>query len=265
MLSILFLGDINGKIGRQAVKKILPALKLELRADLVIANADNLAHGNGVNEASVKEMMAAGVNCFTGGDHCFGNAAHLDLYNSSWPVLRPANYSRNAPGRGYSLIGVKSRQVLIISLIGQVFMSMNYDNPFMEIENILFNLASNNISAIIIDIHAEATSEKAAIFHYLNGRVSAVLGTHTHVMTADARISDQGTAFMSDAGMTGFAAGVLGVAKEGVIKTFLSQIKQPHILPETGRAIFNAVYLEIDEQTGHAKKIEPITKFININ
>lgn len=264
MLSILFLGDINGQIGREAVKKILPALKMKGRADLVIANSENLAHGNGVNEAGIKEMIAAGVDWFTGGDHSFGNTAHLKLYDSGLPLLRPANYSKSAPGSGYALIEVKGQKILLINLIGQVFMAQDFNNPFTEAEEILSNLASKNISAIIIDMHAEATSEKAALFHYLDGRVSAVLGTHTHIMTADAQISKAGTAFISDAGMAGFADGVIGVAKEGIIKTFLSQIKQPHVIPEKGRAIMSAVYLEIDARTRQAKKIKPITEFINI-
>lgn len=271
MLNILFIGEINGQIGRRAVARLLPGLKKELKPDLVLANADNLAHGNGVSADTIKEMLAAGVNGFTGGDHCFGNAAHLNLYDShppsgeaGLPLLRPANYSASAPGRGHMVIDLKGHKILLVSLIGQVFMPMNFDNPFVKIEKILSNLANNNLSAIIIDIHAEATSEKLALFHYLDGRVSAVIGTHTHVMTADAQISPAGTALISDVGMTGFAQGVLGVEKQGIIKTFLTQIKYPHIIPETGPAIFNAVSLTIDPKTRKATAIKPIIKYINI-
>ena len=143
-------------------------------------------------------------------------------------------------------------------------MSMDYDNPFVKIDEILSNLANNNLSAIIIDIHAEATSEKIALAHYLEGRASAVLGTHTHVMTADARISELGTALITDVGMTGFANGVLGLDKEGIIKTFLTQIKTSHIIPENGQTIFNAVFLQIDPKTKKTLSIKPITKYINI-
>jgi metallophosphoesterase (TIGR00282 family) len=264
-MNILFIGEINGKIGRQVIKKILPNLKRKLKPDLIIANADNLAHGNGISRDTIKEMMEAGVQAFSGGDHCFGNTAHLNLYDSDLPLLRPVNYAATAPGRGQTVIEKNGHKILLISLIGQVFMPMSFNNPFTEVDKILSNLAKNNLSAIIIDIHAEATSEKIAMFHYLDGRASAVIGTHTHIMTADAQISSAGTALITDVGQTGFADGVLGVEKEGIIKTFLTQIKYPHQLPETGQAIFNAVSLIIDPKTKKAISIKPITKFVNVN
>ncbi len=265
MLSILFIGEVNGKIGRRAVEKLLSELKKELKPDLVIVNADNLAHGNGVSEPTIKEMLAAGVDAFTGGDHCFGNTGSLKVYDSDLPLLRPANYSKNSPGKGFTVIELKNGyKILLINLVGQVFMPMEHDNPFHQVDEILSNLANNNLSAIIVDIHAEATSEKIALFHYLNGRVSAILGTHTHVMTADTQISELGTALITDVGMTGLADGVIGVDKEGIIKTFLTQIKNPHIIPESGRSIFNAVFLQIDPKTAKAVKINAITKYINI-
>ena len=265
MLNILFIGEVNGKIGRRTVQEILPKLKKEFKPDLVILNADNLAHGNDVSETTIKEMLATGVDAFTGGDHCFGNTGSLNIYDADLPLLRPANYSKNAPGKGFMVLELKNgHKILLISLVGQVFMSMDYDNPFHKVDEILSNLANNNLSAIIIDIHAEATSEKIALAHYLEGRVSAILGTHTHIMTADGRVSDSGTALITDVGMTGFADGVLGVAKEDIIKTFLTQIKTSHIIPETGRSIFNAVLLTIDSKTKKAVSIKPITKYINI-
>lgn len=271
MLSILFIGEINGKIGREAVKKILPNLKQELKPDLIITNVDNLAHGNGVSEPTLKEMLVAGVNWFTGGDHCFGNTAYLNLYDSlptgqagGLPLLRPANFPKAAPGRGQAVIEVNGHKILLVSLIGQVFMSLDFNNPFAEIDKILSNLANNNISGIIVDIHAEASSEKIALFHYLDGRVSAILGTHTHVQTNDAQISAAGTALITDVGMTGFANGVIGVAKEGIIKTFLTQIKYPHVIPETGRTVLNAILLSLDPKTKKTIAIKPLTRYINI-
>ena len=265
MLNILFIGEINGKIGRRAVQEILPELRKKFKPDLIIANADNLAHGNGVSEDTIKEMLAAGVDAFTGGDHCFGNTGSLNVYDLDLPLLRPANYSKNAPGQGHIILEKNGHKILVASLIGQVFMSLNYDNPFIEADKILSNFANNNLSAIIIDMHAEATSEKIALGHYLDGRVSAVIGSHTHVMTADARISESGTALITDAGLTGFADGVLGVNKSGIIKTFLTQIKSAHVIPESGLAIFNALVLTIDPKTKKAIFLKPITKFININ
>ncbi len=264
MLSILFIGEIVGKIGRRAVQKLLPDLKNELQPDLTIANADNLAHGNGVSEVTIKEMLAVGVDAFFGGDHSFGNTPSLPLYDSGLPLLRPANYAKNAPGRGYLVIEKNGHKIALISLIGQVFMSMSHENAFNAADDILSNLAKDNLSAIIVDVHAEATSEKIALGHYLDGRASAVIGTHTHVPTADARITEAGTALVTDAGLTGFADGVIGVEKQGIINTFLTQIKYPHIIPENGRAVMNAVFLQIDPAAKKTILIKPIAKYINI-
>jgi len=262
MLNILFIGDIVGKIGRKAVAKILPSLKRELKADLVIANAENLAHGKGTTETTIKEMMATGIDWFTNGDHAFDT--NHELYQSDLPILRPANYSTDVPGNGFATIKAKTYQILLINLIGRVFMSQDYDDPFRKTTEILTNLAKKKLSAIIVDIHAEATSEKVALGHYLDGKVSAVIGTHTHVMTADEKISDQGTAYITDLGMVGLADGVIGVERQGIIQSFLTQIKSPHIIPENGKAIFNAVLLTIDPKTKKAAFIKPIIKFINI-
>lgn len=267
MLKILFIGDICGKIGRKAVAKILPKLKKELKPDLVIANAENLAHGKGVTESTLKEMMEAGIDWFTNGDHAFKAKKQIEnIYNGGFPILRPANYSAGAPGQGQALITVGKKQILLINLIGRAFMRMDYDCAFRKLDEILANpaLAGQKISAIIVDMHAETTSEKVALGHFADGRVSAILGTHTHVMTADHKITKNGTAYITDAGMTGFADGVIGLDKENIIKTFLTQIKYQHELPEKGQAIFNAVLLDVDPKTAKAKSIKPIKKFVEI-
>ena len=265
MLKILFIGDIVGKIGRKAVQKILPGLKKELKPDLVIANAENIAHGHGVTEKTLKEVMEAGVDWFTCGDHAFKKGKEFGIYKNM-PILRPANYSKNAPGKGYSVIAAGEHNILLINLIGRVFMKMDHDCPFNKLDEILAdkNLADKKFSAIIIDMHAEATSEKIALGHYADGRASAVLGTHTHIMTADHKITKQGTAHITDTGMAGFADGCIGIEKENIIDTFLTQIKHTHNIPEKGRTIFNSVLVSINGKTGKAKKIEPITKFVEI-
>lgn len=294
-LNILFIGDIVGKIGRETIKIILPKLKKELKPDLVIANAENIAHGSGVSAKTLKEVMATGVDYFTGGDHAFKRQKENKVYDEL-PIIRPANFAKDVPGKGYAIIKAGKHDVLLINLIGRVFMDMAYDCPFHKLNEILAeNLLEKNLprslsdknsennknkvvleqslqnickvwgfSAIIIDIHAEATSEKAALGHYADGRVSAILGTHTHVLTADHKITEKGTAYITDTGMIGFADGCIGVEKEGIIKTFLTQIKNKHKIPETGRAVLNGVFIEIDEKTGKAKNIKPIIKHINI-
>lgn len=263
MLNILFIGDINGKIGRKAVAKILPKLKKSEKIDFVFANAENAAHGTGVTEDTLKELVEAGVDYFTNGDHAFDKIKQIGCYDEL-PVLRPANYSDDIPGQGYAVIKKGKYKILLINLIGRVFMAADYDCPFRKLDEILAKFAKKDMSAIIIDIHAEATSEKIALKHYFDGRASAVLGTHTHIMTADAEVSGQGTAYITDIGMVGFADGCIGLDKEGIIKTFLTQMKQPHSIPENGRAIFNAVLAEINPKNGKAKKIKPIIKLIEI-
>ena len=265
MLKILFIGDICGKIGRKAIAKILPKLKKELKPDLVIANAENLAHGQGVTETTLKEIMKAGVDWFTNGDHAFKVQKQIDnVYSGSLPILRPANFSANIPGQGHTVITKDKYKILLINLIGRVFMRMDYDCPFRKLDEILTKFAKQNLSAIIVDIHAETTSEKIALRHFADGKISAIMGTHTHVMTADRQITDYGTAYITDVGMTGFADGSIGLDKENIIKTFLTQIKYPHQIPETGRAIFNAVLLDVNHKTGKSKTIKPRTKFVEI-
>lgn len=264
-MKVLFIGDIVGKIGRKAVAKILPKLKKELKPNLVIANAENLAHGKGVTETTLKEMMEAGVDWFTNGDHAFKAKKQIeDIYNGGLPILRPANYSADIPGQGHAIVAVGKQKILLINLVGRVFMRMDYDCPFRKLDEILTNFAKQNLSAIIVDIHAETASEKITLRHFVDGKISAIIGTHTHVMTADQQITDRGTAYITDAGMTGFANGSIGLDKENIIKTFLTQIKYPHQLPEKGRAIFNSVFITINPKTGKAKSIKPIIKFVEI-
>lgn len=268
MIKILFLGDINGKIGREAVKKLLPKLKREYKPDLVIANGENMAHGTGFTEATIKELMEAGVDFFTGGDHAFDKEKQVEgIYGGYFPIIRPANYPLDVPGKGYAEIDLKKGgKILLINLLGRVFMQMDYDCPFRKLDEILANkdLAGNNYSAILIDIHAEATSEKIALGHYADGRVAVMLGTHTHVQTADAKITDKGMAYLTDIGMVGAADECIGVQKEGIIKTFLTQVKRQHVIPEKGKAILNAALVEINTKTKKTTNIKPITKFIEI-
>lgn len=265
MLKILFTGDAVGRIGRHTLSLLIPKLKREHHPDLIIANVENIAHGSGVTESTLKDIIDAGVDYMTVGDHAF-KAGNFDVYDK-FPIIRPANYSDNIPGKGFTVITIKNQSILLINLIGRVFMKMDYDDPFRKIDEILANpfLSEKKMSAIIVDIHAEATSEKNAIKHYLDGRVSAVLGTHTHVMTADQEITENGTAYISDVGMVGYAEGCIGVDKENIIKTFLTQVPYVHKIPEKGKAILNAVLVTIDPKNAKAKKIKPIVEFININ
>jgi len=243
------------------VAKILPDLKKEYEPGLVIANAENSAHGSGATEKTLQELGEAGVDWFTMGDHAFKGNKSTDIY-SAFPVLRPCNMPPGVPGVGHRVIECQTHKLLLINAIGRVFMAKDYDCPFRKIDQILANpdLPANKLSAIIVELHAEATSEKAALKHYLDGRVTTLLGTHTHVMTADEDITANGTGFITDIGMTGASDSCIGVAKEGIIRDFLYQIKQKHEIPETGQALLNAVFLEIDTDKKQTHRIDRIER-----
>lgn len=258
-MKILFIGDIVGRIGRRTVTKLLPKLRRENKIDFVIANIENAAHGYGATENVLKELLDSGIDFFSSGDHIFKNKKTAILFEK-FPLIRPANYPPKAPGEGYKIIDKKGQKLMIVNLIGRTFMKANYDCPFRKLDEIL---ANNNLRdlkkfAIIVDIHAETTSEKACLKHYADGRISALLGTHTHIQTADAEITKQGCAFITDVGMVGFKNGSLGTDTEGLIRSYLSQIKEPHVIPEKGEAILNAVIIEINKNNHKAKKIKPL-------
>ncbi len=251
-MQILFIGDIVGRMGRLAVAKILPKLKKKYKIDLVIANAENAAHGSGVTEKILKELLTSGIDAFTVGDHAFRSHKQIGVFEE-FPIVRPANFPADAPGQGYIIIKKNKKKFLLISLIGQIFMNNSDDN----------SLHLSNIFAIIVDIHAEASSEKINMGHHLDGKISAVLGTHTHVMTADEHITKKGTAYITDVGMTGAAYESLGITKENTLKQFLTYVKEPHVLPKKGQAILNSVLIKI-KQKQKAETIKPIIEFINI-
>ncbi len=265
MVNILFIGDIVGSVGRKAVAALLPDIKKEFALDLVIANGENAAHGKGITTTTAQELQISGINWITTGDHCFDQSSNIpSCFNDEQPILRPANYSSQAPGRGYAVIPTEYGEILLINLIGRSFMSRDYDSPFEKYTEIMELFTDKKFSAIIIDIHAEATSEKIAFRHFVDGTASALIGTHTHVQTADHCITSAGTGYITDVGMTGYADGVIGVEKEPVLYSFLTQIKQPQRLPESGKAILSAVVISIDPANGHCQSILPIQRFISI-
>jgi len=265
MLKILFFGDVVGKIGRRAIAKILPQLKKEFKPDLILANAENLAHGIGVTEKTIRELKEAGVDLFTSGDHIFDKKEAMAILEEKEPILlRPANFPPDVPGKGARLLEIGTRKILVINLIGRVFFKSQYDCPFRKADEILEEFKNENLSAIIIDFHAEATSEKNGLARYLDGKVSAVLGTHTHVGTDDFQIFPSGTAFVTDIGMVGAKDSIIGVNKKGILKTFLTQISEVHEIPEEGICAVNAVYLEINPKNRKAVKIKKIKEEVEI-
>lgn len=263
-MKIIFIGDIFGRPGREAVKKALPEYREKYGAHLVIANAENIHHGKGITEDDLHEMQKAGVDFFTSGNHVFKERAIIPFMDSKRvPLVRPANYPQNVPGRGYEIVegGLKQR-VLVINLMGRIFMPMHLDCPFRAADKILEETRHEQLAAIFVDFHAETTSEKMALAHYLDGRVTAVVGTHTHVPTADERVLSGGTAFQSDAGFTGPIDSVIGAEKKGIIEHFLSQMPVKHEVA-SGPTVFNSCLIEVDDKTRKAVSIERLQRYFN--
>lgn len=266
-LRVLALGDIVGKIGRQAVLKILPGLRAEMKFDLVVAQAENLAHGIGVTRDTLEEVRAAGIDVFTGGNHIFQKQGRELLADPVARLLRPANYPE-APGTGWAIFPVANVKVALINLQGQVFMKENVNNPFTLLETILQGLPQD-VSVILVDFHAEATSEKVAMgwqadTHPAGRQISAVWGTHTQVPTADARVLPGGTGRVTDLGMNGVRDGVIGVEKDGILRTFRTGLSEQHVIPDTGAGVFNACLFEIDSETGKCLQVNRIDREVTI-
>jgi metallophosphoesterase (TIGR00282 family) len=264
-MTILFFGDIIGKIGRQAIKKILPELKKKYEPDLVIANAENIAHGLGVTEKTINEMVESGIDVFTSGNHIWDKEEVLEILKKNKIILlRPANYPPGAPGVGHKLLEIGTKKLLVVNLIGRVFFREQFDCPFRKIDEILEEYKNEKLNGIVIDFHAEATSEKVALGWHTDGRVSAVIGTHTHVPTADPKILPEGTAHITDAGMVGAKDSIIGDDKTNILKRFLTQIPYPLEVPEEGICQVNAMLLEIDTKTGKAKSIKRIDEEVRV-
>lgn len=252
------LGDVVGRPGRQAVRRLLPALRQELEPDLVLANGENAAGGNGITEKVAAELFESGIQLLTMGNHVWDQKEALNLLDREPRIIRPANYPAGAPGQGWRVEMVKGTPVTVLNLSGRVFLS-DLDCPFRLADRLLEELGER-ARVVLVDFHAEATSEKQAFAWYLDGRVSAVLGTHTHVQTADERILPRGTAYITDVGMTGPWNSVLGVRTEIVIQKFLSQMPVRFEVAG-GRSCLEAVLLEVDGETGRATAIQRIRRF----
>jgi len=252
-LRILAIGDIIGRPGRRAVRSLVPGLRRDYQLDLVIANAENAAGGKGVTLSTADELLESGVDVLTSGNHIWAQREIISYLDGEMPIIRPLNYPPGVPGRGYLWRG----GVLVVNLAGRTFMG-DADSPFRIMDELLAGLQQRP-AAIIVDFHAEATSEKNALGRYLDGRVSAVVGTHTHVATADARVFPRGTAFVTDIGMVGPSESIIGDDTEEVIRRFLTHMPS-RLSVGKGPALFNSVLVEIDQTTGRATGITRIDR-----
>jgi len=250
---ILAIGDVVGRPGRKAIQELLPDLRQQYGLDLVVANAENVAGGLGVTSATARELLDAGVDVLTSGNHIWAQKEIIPYLDGEMPILRPLNYPPGLPGKGY----IVNNQAMVVNLIGRTFMS-NFDCPFRAMDKLLAEVKPKP-PVIIVDFHAEATSEKVALGRYLDGRVSAVLGTHTHVGTIDAQLLPQGTAYVTDIGMTGPMDSVIGDDAEAVIHRFLTML--PYRLSVgKGKTMFNALLVRVDEDSGKAISIDRISQ-----
>lgn len=255
-MKLLFIGDIVGSPGREMLSEYLPKLKEKYRPQITIVNGENAAAGKGITEKIYKQFLNQGVQTITMGNHTWNKKEIIDFIDDAPYLIRPANFPDNNPGKGIVYVKSNEQEVAIINLQGRVFLDP-HDDPFQKADELIAE-AQKRTKLIFIDFHAEATSEKQAFGWYVDGRVSAVVGTHTHTQTADERILPKGTAYLTDAGMTGPYDSILGVEKESVINRFQTNMPVRFDVDKSGRNQLNGCLIEVDINTGQAKSIERI-------
>ncbi len=265
-MKILIFGDVVGELGRKAVTKALAKWRSEHAVDAVIVNIENMAHGYGISQATMEEALAWHADTYTTGDHAWDNIqSHDILNNSKIPIVRPANYPSQTPGRGYHIFSSGAWQVAVINLQGQVFFKNHPLNPFHALDELLQKPDIKAAHVKLLDFHAEASSEKRAMGRYADGRLSGMWGTHTHIPTADAQVLPAGTGYITDVGMNGAYDSIIGMGKEGPLKMFLTQRKERFAPPEKGPLEANAVLIEIDPTTGKAIGIAHLREIMEDN
>jgi len=252
-MKVLFIGDIFGRPGRTAVHRSLGRLREEVRPSLVVANAENATHGTGMNRSAFEELSADGIDVFTGGNHTLGKPEILDLMQEHANVLCPGNISRIVQRHGWTIWPTSDGPVAILNVMGQYCMN-GVDSPYGYLEDVLASEAMAQVPVRVVDVHAEATAEKAALLYLFDGRVSAMLGTHTHVPTADARVTSKGTAFITDVGMTGVSSSIIGLDPETMAHHYRTGVTYPPRVAE-GEATLMGVVIDIDPSTGRSTSI----------
>jgi metallophosphoesterase (TIGR00282 family) len=254
-MKVLFIGDIVGAAGRRALKEILPELKSKHNPDFIVINGENAAGGKGITGALANEFFDLGAHAITMGNHTWDNKDIFDVIDREPRLIRPANYPEGTPGEGTVTVKANGKELMVVNVMGRAFLPP-LDCPFRTMDHLL-DASNKRPKAVLVDLHAEATSEKIAMGWYLDGRVSAVVGTHTHVQTNDDQRLPNGTAYITDVGMTGSREGVLGMERDAVLTKFLTQLPVRFVADE-GKYQFHAVLLDIDDATGLSKSIQKI-------
>ena len=259
-MKVLFIGDVVGNPGRKAVKELVPVLRKKLGIDFCIGNCENAAGGSGITYIVAQELYKSGLDAITMGNHTWSKREILNFIESDPNIVRPANYPEELPGKGSTVISGSSGKIGVLNLMGRVYME-SIDCPFKAAEREIEYLKSF-VKVIIVDMHAEATSEKCALAWHLDGRVSCVLGTHTHVQTADERILPFGTGYITDVGMTGPYEGIIGIDREIILNKFITHMPVKFEIAK-GPVQFNAVLLEINEVNGKTVRIERMSQILD--
>ncbi len=259
-MKILFLGDIVGRCGRRAISENLSRLRTDWRLDFVVVNGENATSGVGLNAAHAKSLLDAGVDCITLGDHAFDQKDMMHFIDTEPRVLRPLNYAKSAPGKGARVFDVPGgRKILVAQALGQVFMKRAFDDPFSAVDQVLrAHPLGGLVNASLIDIHCEATSEKMGMGHFCDGRASVVVGTHTHVPTADTMILPRGTAYQTDAGMCGDYNSVIGMEKTEPLRRFVTGMGKGRFVPGDGEATLSGLYVQTDDRSGKATRVQMV-------
>ncbi|MEM9580358.1 MAG: TIGR00282 family metallophosphoesterase [Pseudomonadota bacterium] len=257
-MKTLFLGDVMGRAGRRAITDNLSALRTQHRLDFVVVNGENASNGAGLNGEHAKAIFEAGADCITLGDHAFDQKEMLQVIEKEPRILRPLNFAKAAPGKGYRLFTAPGGQkVLVLQVLGQVFMKRAFDDPFAAVDAVLRAHPLGGLAQmILVDVHCEATSEKMGMGHFCDGRASLVVGTHTHVPTADAQILPGGTGYLTDAGMCGDYLSVIGMEKQEPLRRFVTGMVKSRFSPANGEATLSGVIVTTDDRTGKATDIE---------
>ena len=255
-MKVLLIGDIVGNIGVKKVKEVLPKIKKEKNIDFIIANAENSAEGMGITSNIYKDLVGLGVNVITMGNHTWGKK---DIFNiiENKNLIRPANYPSGVVGNGYGIYECNNKKIAVIDLIGRVDMNVLSENPFIVVDEIIEKIKSN-VDIIIVEFHAEATAEKIAMSYYLDGKANLVYGTHTHVQTADEKITENGMAYITDIGMTGPRKSVIGMDVDASIKRFLTSLPERYKVSEDKHTFMDACIVEFDDENCRAREITRI-------
>jgi metallophosphoesterase (TIGR00282 family) len=257
-MKVLFLGDVVGRAGRDAIAAHLPGLRQNLGLDFVVANGENAAHGFGITERTARDLYEAGVDCITTGNHVWDQREILSTIDGDPRLLRPINFPRGTPGRGIGVFTLGKRRVVVVNVMTRLFMDP-LDDPFAAVDAVLATQRiGGGVDLLLVDVHGEATSEKMALGHFCDGRASLVVGSHSHVPTADAQILPGGTGYQTDAGMCGDYDSVIGMKKEAAVQRFVRKMPGERLSPADGEGTLCGVFAEIADGSGRATRIAPV-------